>query len=393
MNKLIFIINCGSSSIKFAIINPWEETTHFHGLIEKIGTEDVELHYQSENKKYSGTLGPTNHRNSLQQLVPLIPKTIQENIVAIGHRVVHGGEQFTKACLIDNAVIAGIKTCGQLAPLHNPANLLGIEAANLAFTGLPQVAVFDTAFHQTMPPHSYIYPLPYALYQQQGIRRYGFHGISHQYVTEKAAKILKQDLHSSAFLSAHLGNGCSAAAVLNGKSVDTTMGFTPLEGLVMGTRCGDIDPSLVGYLCDTLKLTVHQVTDMLNQQSGLLGISGISMDMRTLSEQSDKPQAKLAIEIFCYRLAKYLAALAVPLGTIDALIFTGGIGENDCVVREKVIDWLKILGFELHGSNNLKHGNDKGIITTDKGPIAMVINTDEQLLIAKETASLLGKLS
>jgi acetate kinase len=312
-------------------------------------------------------------------------------LMAVGHRVVHGGEDFTHSVIIDEAVITQIRACNNLAPLHNPANLMGILGVQHAFPHLPQVAVFDTAFHQTMPEHAYLYAIPYELYEKYAIRRYGFHGTSHRYVIWQAAKLLNKPVEKSAFISAHLGNGCSVAAVLNGESLDTSMGLTPLEGLVMGTRAGDVDPSLHAFLADTLGYDVHKVTSMLNKQSGLLGLSGLGSDMRTIEEAaiSGNKRAILTEDIFAYRLAKYVASYMVPLGHLDALIFTGGIGENGAIIRAKIIRWLKVFGFALDEERNQQHGRkSKNIITREGTPIAMVIPTNEELMIAQDAMSL-----
>ncbi len=317
---------------------------------------------------------------------------LMEQLLAVGHRVVHGGESFMQSVVIDEAVLNEVKNCSHLAPLHNPANLIGIECAQSFFSELPQIAVFDTAFHQTMPKYACLYAIPFEFYEKYRVRRYGFHGTSHRYVTCEAAKVLEKPLEECAFISAHLGNGCSISAVLNGKSVDTSMGLTPLEGLVMGTRSGDIDPSLHAYLAEKLNYDVNQVTDIFNKKSGLLGISNLSADMRIITEaaEEDNQQAILAIEIFCYRLAKYIASYIVPLGRIDALIFTGGIGENAVNVRAKVLNWLKYLNFDLDEAQNNNHGASScGIITqTGKSPVAMVVKTYEELLIAQDALSL-----
>ncbi|MCB0033201.1 MAG: acetate/propionate family kinase, partial [Anaerolineales bacterium] len=274
------------------------------------------------------------------------------------------------------------------APLHNPANVLGIKTAQALFPDTPQVAVFDTAFHQTLPSHAYLYAIPYELYEEQAVRRYGFHGTSHRYVTQKAAELLGQPYNELALISAHLGNGCSATAVLDGRSIDTTLGLTPLEGLVMGTRSGDVDPSLHQFLRDTVGYDLDQTTTMLNKQSGLLGLSGLSNDMRTLIEAAahGHERAQLALNVFVYRLAKAIGALAVPLGRIDALIFTGGIGEHAALIRQWVIEQLTIFGFELDKSLNKIHGQgNSGIITAPNSPVAMVIPTDEEVMIARDS--------
>lgn len=365
----ILVLNCGSSSIKFALIDPQAEQTALQDLIE------------IQNGDY---------QQGLQTVVDRIQDhpDILNDVKGIGHRVVHGGEKFKYSVVIDDAVLSQIKACIPLAPLHNPTNVLGIEFMQQQFPDLPNVAVFDTAFHQTMPEHAFLYALPYELYEKHDVRRYGFHGTSHAYVTQKAAHLLEKPYEECAFVSAHLGNGCSASAVLNGKSIDTTMGLTPLEGLVMGTRSGDIDPSIVTFLQETLGYDAKTVDTLLNKQSGLLGISGIDSDMRALTKamnEGDK-RAALAIDIFCYRLAKTIGALMVPLGGLDALIFTGGIGENAALIREKTLSRLRHFHFELDAKKNQAHGP---IITSDNSIIAMVVKTNEELMIATDTAELI----
>lgn len=391
--NLILVLNCGSSSIKFATVDPKSTVIGLCGLIQRIGSAEASLKYSYNGETKTRDLPNIDYHAALQTITDIIHsfKEIADNILAVGHRVVHGGENFTHSVIITDAVLEEIRQCIDFAPLHNPAHILGMEGAMLAFPGLKQVAVFDTAFHQTMPPHAYIYPIPYELYQQYKIRRYGAHGTSHRFVSKKAAAILEKDIHQCAFITAHLGNGCSATAVLNGKSIDTSMGFTPLAGLVMGTRSGDIDPSIHACIANKLGYDVHQVTALLNNKSGLLGISGKDSDMRTIEDHAaaGDDRAILALEIFCYQLAKYIAALTVPLGKIDALIFTGGIGENSQTVREKTLSWLKIFGFKLDTNRNNAHGkNSKGIITADSSTIAMVVPTNEELLIAQDTVSL-----
>jgi acetate kinase len=327
-------------------------------------------------------------------LALLRQRGLLDAVSSVGHRVVHGGEAFKQATRITPEVIAQIEACVPLAPLHNPANLLGICGAMEVFPDLPHVAVFDTAFHQTMPQVAYRYALPEKLYREHGVRRYGFHGTSHQYVTQKAAEMLGIQLVKSCFISAHLGNGCSLAAVRGGQSLDTSMGLTPLEGLVMGTRSGDLDPGIHAFLAENLKLSLVQVTDLLNKQSGLLGLSGLSNDMRELERAAalGHAGATLAIEVFCYRLAKYIAALSVPLGRIDALVFTGGIGENSANVRAKVLGQLGVLGFRLDAAENgLKVGGQAGVISVGR-PVAMVVGTNEELMIAHECQKLLKLL-
>jgi acetate kinase len=396
--SLILVLNCGSSSIKFAVIEPEAGNTTFYGLVQRIGTPEASIKYFHNQKHASQDLENIDYRSALQHIIKMLRDMpdIYSNITAVGHRIVHGEEMFTESVIITDEVLNAVRDCVHLAPLHNPANIMGVEEAQKAFPKLPQVAVFDTAFHQTMPQHAYIYPIPYEFYKKHRVRRYGFHGTSHRFVSAEAARILGKKLSACAFISAHLGNGCSATAILNGKSIDTTMGLTPLEGLVMGTRSGDVDPSLHSYLADHLGYDVHKVTEILNKKSGLLGISGHGSDMRSIEKkmQEGSARAQLAFEIFCYRLAKYIASLAVPLGHIDALIFTGGIGENSPLVRAKTLGWLKVFQFELSSKRNNENGkHSKGIITVDNSTIAIVVPTNEELLIARDTAFLAQKFS
>ncbi|MCC5845499.1 MAG: acetate kinase [Verrucomicrobia bacterium] len=391
MSDQILVINCGSSSIKFSLVDPEAGTHVLSGQVERIGSDSGFLSWkgavQGENE-----LGPTDHRGAMHAIVKVL-RDSELDFAGIGHRVVHGGEHFTASCRINDESLEVLRAHQHLAPLHNPVNILGIEASRTAFPDKPQVMVFDTAFHQTMPRRAYLYALPHHLYTEHGVRRYGFHGTSHRYVAARAAEQLGRPLADLALLSAHLGNGCSAAAVLGGKSMDTTMGLTPLEGLVMGTRSGDVDPSLHEHLCNTLNLSLKEISALLNKQSGLLGLSGgHSNDMRTLlqAEAGGHEGAALAVEVFCYRLAKALAAQVVALGRLDALIFTGGIGENSTPVRARTVALLPFLGLHLDSAANEDHGRaNRGIITTTDAPCAMVVQTDEELLIARDTASII----
>lgn len=389
--SLVLTLNCGSSSIKFAVVKPETGENVFSGIIQNIASPDASIKHSKGKDIQTQALPNIQYHAALQIITDLIhsDKNLANTIFAVGHRVVHGDEKFTESVIINDNVLQAIRESIRLAPLHNPANIMGIEEATKAFPGLPQVAVFDTAFHQTMPEYAYIYPIPFEFYEKHGVRRYGFHGISHRFVTRQAAAILKKPLDKSAFITAHLGNGCSAAAILNGKSIDTSMGMTPLEGLVMGTRSGDVDPGLHSYLAENLRIDIHKITEILNKKSGLLGISGIDSDMRAIEKNiaSGNKRAILAFEIFCYRLAKYIAALSIPLGKVDALIFTGGIGENSQMVRAKTLGWLKIFNFHIDEQHNKIHGkNTKGIITTEKSTVAIVIPTNEEWLIAQDAA-------
>ena len=386
----VFVVNCGSSSIKFQVIQPESGSLILKGLAENVQSDRCQLNWTDGEKK----LEQSDYPSVLEEIVSLV-RPFEADLIAVGHRVVHGGEFFSESVLIDENVLTKIKACHHLAPLHNPVNALGIEILQEKFPQLPQVAVFDTAFHHSLPKHAYLYALPYTYYQKYQIRRYGFHGTSHRFVVQEAAQRLEKSLESLALISAHLGNGCSVTAVLEGKSVETSMGMTPLEGLVMGRRSGDLDPSLVGYLAEKLQLNANEVTEILNKKSGLFGISGVSEDMRLIEAEArgGNTRAQLAIEVFCYRLAKYIAAYLVPLKRLDALIFTGGIGENATYVRSGVVGWLEVLGLQIDRLRNENHGKEyKGVISpTDKAPLVMVVPTNEELLIAKDSKAVIEK--
>ena len=393
--SLILVLNCGSSSIKFAIIEPQSGDNWLTGLVQNIDAPLANIrYYDAKQVATTQDLPNISHKAALNLIIDLIKNTddLLTRIKAVGHRFVHGGERFTHSVVITQAIIQELHDNAYLAPLHSPANIAGIEAILERLSDLPQVAVFDTAFHQSMPDYAYIYPVPYELYQDHLVRRYGFHGTSHRFVSQQAAAMLKLDLNNSAFITAHLGNGCSAAAILNGQSLDTSMGLTPLAGLVMGTRSGDVDPSLYSYLAQKLGYDLATITNMLNKKSGLLGVSGVASDMRQIEKLAADGDARsiLALEIFCYNLAKYIAAYTVPLGRIDAVIFTGGIGENSHTVRAKTLSWLKIFNFKLDVSSNNNHGkNTGGIITAKDSTIAMVVPTNEEWLIAQDTVDLI----
>jgi acetate kinase len=391
----VLVINCGSSSIKFSVVDHETSSHVIRGSVERIGQENAQLKYTAAQGTGSRLLGAVNLEEALRSVGAILNEMtgLQKKLLAVGHRVVHGGETFSASSQIDEQVLSAIENCSHLAPLHNPANVMGIRTAQRLFPGLPQVAVFDTAFHQTLPQKAYLYAVPYNLYKEHGIRRYGFHGTSHRFVTERAAALLEKTLAECAFVSVHLGNGCSACAVLGGKSVETTMGLTPLEGLVMGTRSGDIDPGLHAHLQEQLGWTLDRITDVLNNESGLLGVSGLSNDMRELlgAATAGNERAGLAIEIFCYRLAKAIAALFVSLGGVGTVIFTGGIGENAASIRARVTQQLGLFGFELDPERNSIHGaRSNGCITRDGDRIAMVVPTDEELMIARETLAVLS---
>ncbi|MBC2605343.1 acetate/propionate family kinase [Pelagicoccus albus] len=394
----ILVINCGSSSLKFSVIDTLTGADLARGLFDKLGSDSPKYKMESDKlaEAVKGDLpAKASHKEALNTLAEFVAsEDVNVSIDAVGHRVVHGGEAFTSACVMDEAAIKAVEACNSLAPLHNPANLLGIESSKQNFPDLPQVGVFDTAFHQTLQPEAYLYPLPIELYKKHGIRRYGFHGSSHKYVAGEAARILGKPLSETSVITAHLGNGCSAAAIENGVCVDTTMGLTPLEGMVMGTRCGDIDPGIIFHLKRALGMTADDIDVMLNKKSGLLGLSDISNDMRTLREASTEGNeaAKLAVGIFTRRLAKSIASLRATIEDCDALIFTGGIGENDALTRAETMQRLAHLGIEIdpEANKNRGKGND-GIISTKNSSVkAIVIQTNEELMIARETEQIVG---
>ena len=365
-------------------------------LGEKLNLADAYITFKVNGQKERVDLSATpNHTGAVgAMLEKLKAMGLDSQIGAIGHRVVSGGEEYSESVLIDDSVMAAIEKCIPLAPLHNPANLLGIRAAQDIFKGLPNVAVFDTAFHQTMPEHAYMYAIPRKFYRDLGVRRYGFHGTSYRFVAEEAANVLDADKNNLKLVIAHLGNGASITAVRNGKSMDTSMGLTPLEGLVMGTRSGDVDPSIFSFLADNLKLSTQQITDILNKESGLMGISELSSDCRVIEDESlnGHEGAVLALEMFSYRLAKYVASMAVAAGGLDALVFTGGIGENSDIIREKVLNYCEFLGFSVDKeANTAARFGKAGVITAAGSKVkAVVIPTNEELMIAQDTARLSG---
>ena len=388
----ILVLNCGSSSAKFAVMDPQSGQELLTGIAQRIGSPEASLDWKQGGDKFSSPMPGADHGQALRQAVGLMRTLgLAETLGGVGHRVVHGGSLFSASTLITPAVVAQVQACIPLGPLHNPPNLLGIAVATELLPDLPQVAVFDTAFHQTMPPRAYLYPVPLEWLEQHAVRRYGFHGTSHRYVSQKAQQLLGFSPDEGCILTAHLGNGCSATAVKNGQSVDTTMGLTPLEGLVMGTRSGSVDPALVGHMSRATGLSADAVLELLNKKSGLLGLSGLSNDMRSLEEAAwqGHQRAQVALEVFCYVLAKQLAGLVVGLGHLDALVFTGGIGENSVLIREKVVQLLGFLGLQLDGEANARATRGHaGRITSSTQPQAMVVPTNEELMIAMDTATL-----
>ena len=397
----VLVINCGSSSLKFQVIDTATETLLAKGLCERIGI-DGSISYENVagglDKKTTATAIP-NHKVAIELVLSAISDAETgvvaslDEIAAIGHRVVHGGEKFTKPVVIDDEVIKGIAECADLAPLHNPANLTGIEACREVMPNTPMVAVFDTAFHQTMPAKAYMYAIPSSYYEQYRIRRYGFHGTSHAFVSAAAADYLGKDISDLKIIVCHLGNGSSVSAVKNGKCVDTSMGLTPLEGLIMGTRSGDLDPAIVEFIANKEGLNASEVLNILQKKSGVFGLSGgISSDFRDLwkAKEEGNAGAALALEAFAYRVAKYIGAYTAAMNGVDVICFTAGVGENDGNVRADIMSYLGYLGITMDAEANKKRGEITDIATADSKVRALVIPTNEELAIARETASLCG---
>ncbi|MCR8915577.1 acetate kinase [Marinobacter panjinensis] len=387
MEGTILVVNCGSSSLKIALFD--EQLNKLaSGLAERLGTDDGFATVKGRAERIELAAG-ADHQDALNALVAVLQDSglLDAAPAAIGHRVVHGGETFRAAALINEDVLDAIKDCASLAPLHNPVNLTGIEATTALFPSTPQVAVFDTAFHQTLPRKAYLYAVPLQLYKDWGVRRYGFHGTSHQFMANEAARILGKTPATTSIISAHLGNGCSITAIRDGNSVDTSMGLTPLEGLVMGTRSGDVDPGLFDFLAQK-GVDSREVHRLLNNDSGLLGLSGQTNDMRSLCELADHGHepSQTAIDVFCFRLARYIGAMMASLNRLDALVFTGGIGENSSLVREKTLAHLSLFGFTIDDELNNHHGSisDGHIEGADSRFRVLVIPTNEELVIARE---------
>lgn len=393
----ILVINCGSSSVKFSLIQPSTGKSLLSGLAECLLSNDAKITIKHQGEQSSVNLtSPFDHQNALSILVEqLYSLDLVKNISAIGHRVVHGGEQYSQPTLITEEVEKAIYDLAKLAPLHNPANLIGIKACQQAFKDLSQVAVFDTAFHQTMPEKAFIYGLPYALYKDHGVRRYGFHGTSHYFVANQAATLLDKPLEACNLISAHLGNGCSVTVIKNGQSVDTSLGMTPVEGVMMGTRSGDLDAGIIFHLVENLGYSIADVDKLVNKKSGLLGVSGLSNDCRTLENamlEENNVQATLALTVFCYRIAKCIASYSASLTQLDGLIFTGGIGENSSWVRAQIIAQLSLLNFTIdNDKNQATRFGASGNIAADNARACWVIATNEEWVIAEQSAKLLNK--
>ncbi len=395
----VLVLNCGSSSIKYQFINTEEKTTLAKGIVDRIGMSGAVLshtRYDGDTIKIAGEI--LDHTMGIEYVLGVMLSKNhgviddKDDIDAVGHRVVHGGETFSGSVLITNEVVNVLQDNIELAPLHNPPNIKGIQAVSRLLPGKPQVGVFDTSFHLKMPPKAFLYGIPYELYKKHKIRRYGFHGTSHRFVSQRAADVLGKKLNELKIVTAHLGNGCSMAAVDRGHSIDTTMGFTPLEGLLMGTRSGDLDPSLILYIMSKEGLSLNEAGTLLNKHSGLIGISGESSDMREIltAVGEDHKRAKYAFEIFCYRIKKYLGSYAAAMGGLDAFVFTGGIGENSSQVRDEVCKNLEFLGIRIDDSKNK---NSEEMISTHDSEVAVLkIPTNEELVIALDTSEIVKSL-
>lgn len=395
----ILVINCGSSSLKYQLINSNSEEVLAKGLCERIGIEGSAITHQPINgEKKTEQVAMKNHTDAVKYVIEKLTdeqvgvvKSLDE-IEAVGHRIVHGGEKFASSVVIDDMVLKAIEECNDLAPLHNPANLIGINSCKEIMPDVPMVAVFDTAFHQTMPEKAYLYGLPYEYYETYKIRRYGFHGTSHDFVSKRAAELLGKDRKELKIIVCHLGNGASITAVKNGESIDTSMGLTPLEGLIMGTRSGDLDPAIISFLCEKEQKTAAEIIDICNKKSGVLGLSkGLSSDFRDLGQAAGEgsESAKTALEAYSYRVAKYVGAYVAAMNGVDAIAFTAGVGENNGSVRSSILSYLGYLGIEVDEEKNAIRGEETIISKPDSKVTAMVVPTNEELAIARETARLI----
>ena len=396
----VLVLNCGSSSLKYQLFDMTGEEVLAKGLVERIGMAGSLLKHQGKGPdKHVIEQQMKDHKDAIQLVLTTLVHSDYgviynlNQIDAIGHRVVHGGEKFSASIVIDEAVMGAINDCVTLAPLHNPPNIMGIEACQKLVEGTPQVAVFDTAFHQTMEPKTFLYGLPYEYYEKHGIRKYGFHGTSHKYVSQRTAQVMGRPIEELRIITCHLGNGSSIAAVDKGVSVDTSMGFTPLEGLLMGTRCGDIDPAIVPFVMEKENLDSQGINDVLNKKSGVLGLSGLSSDFRDLEEAAEQgnARAELALDIFANDVKKYIGTYMAVLGGVDAIVFTAGVGENSDVIRAKVCAGLEELGVAIDAEANNVRGKEKDIATADSKIRVFVIPTNEELMIARDTKNLVQK--
>ena len=394
----ILVLNCGSSSVKYKLIEIKANKVLAEGGIEKIGLPDAFIKFKFGNEKIQQDLDINDHVGAIKSILDNLTskeygciKDFKE-IDAVGHRVVHGGEKFNKSVLINDEVIAKIKECYGIAPLHNPVNMAGIDAINEVLPEVPQVGVFDTAFHQTMPAKSYMYALPYKYYAEDGVRRYGFHGTSHRYVSQRVCEFLGVEPKGKKIITCHVGNGGSITAVKDGKSIDTSMGLTPTEGLMMGTRCGDVDPGALIFLMDKHNLSSKDMLNMVNKESGLAGISGVSSDMReiTAAAKQGNEKAILSLEMYEQRITKYVGAFAAEMSGVDIIVFTGGVGEHQSSTRANVCNPLRFMGVEIDDAANDANNGDEGIISTPNSAVkVVVIPTDEEYMIAKDTEAII----
>ncbi len=399
----ILVLNCGSSSIKYQVFDMGDESVLAKGIVERIGIEGSFLDHKvlQGEQEFKQEEDIPDHSRGIKVVFGILVdekfgviKSLDE-IKAVGHRVAHGGEYFPRSTMVGDEELRKIEELSRLAPLHNPHNANGIKTVKEILPGVPQVAVFDTSFHQSMEKAAYVYPLPYKFYEEMGVRRYGFHGTSHKYVAQKAAEILQKRVEDLKIITLHLGNGASVTAIKNGKSIDTSMGFTPLEGLVMGTRCGDIDPAIITFLQKNKEWDAEKIDNLLNKESGLLGISGISSDSRDIEEAAAKGEkrAQLAIDITCFRIKKYIGAYAAAMGGVDLLVFTAGIGENSSIVREKAVEGLEFLGIKIDKEKNSVRGQLAEVSIKESPVKIMVVPTDEELVIARDTAKIINGFS
>jgi len=398
----VLVLNCGSSSIKFQLFNMDNAEVLTKGIVEKVGLEDSFIKLEYNGSKDVFDYDVPEHTAGIEHVLELLVDQKYgtlgslDEIDAVGHRVAHGGEQFGESVLINQEVQREIKTLSNLAPLHNPNNLKGIYAIEKLLPNTPQVAVFDTAFHQTMPAHAYMYALPYEMYEKYCVRRYGFHGTSHRYVAERACKLLNVKMEDQKIITCHLGNGASIAAIDGGKSVDTSMGLTPVEGLIMGTRVGDLDLGAFTFIMEKENMDLQQANNMINKKSGMLGVTGISPDMREIREEAAKgnQRAKMGLEMYDYRVKKYIGAYAAAMNGVDLIIFTGGIGENDYDTREGVLSGLEYLGVKFDAQKNDRvRGEEKEITADDSRVKAMIVPTNEELVIARDTQKIVNNQS
>lgn len=397
----VLVVNCGSSSLKYQLFDMKDESVLAKGLVERIGIEGSVLNHQPTGKaKVQLTADVKNHTVAIKMVLEALADP-EHGVVsdigeidAIGHRVVHGAEKFSDSVLISPAVMAALEEFVELAPLHNPPNISGINACSEIMPNVPQVGVFDTAFHQTMPKHAFLYGIPYDAYKKYGVRRYGFHGTSHKYVSQRAAEMMGNHMTNLRIITCHLGNGASITAVKNGKSIDTSMGFTPLEGLVMGTRCGDIDPAIPSFLMKKTGMTPDEVDNYMNKKSGVLGLSGLSSDFRDLEQAADRgnERAQLAIDVFAYTVRKYIGSYAAAMGGVDAIVFTAGLGENSPRMRDQICNGLEYLGTRVDTAKNALRGKEEEISMPGSKVKIFVIPTNEELMIARDTKTICSSL-